>query len=831
MSVVAHPDWKNETEILRLKALYQLLVALNHANNLDDVYEAAITSLLNATTADRAAILIFGEDGAIRFQAWRNLSVEYRQAVTGHAPWPKGTHDAKPVVVRDVLLDKDLVDDRELFSREGIRAAAFIPLALEAGVFGEFMLCYSAPYECTADELAITQAIASHVSIAAERKRAELACSRSEQLLQAVLDNSPSIIFVKDLQGRYMLVNPRYEELFRIRRADIVGRTDYDVFTAEVAERLQENERKVLDAGAPLLIEEETPQADGIHTYISVKFPLQGCDGKLSGVCGIAMDITDRKRLETASQRLAAIVESSDDAIVSKDLSGIISSWNKGAERIFGYTAEEAIGKPVSLLMVPDRLNEMPEILSQIKRGLRIDHYETLRRTKDGRTIQVSLTVSPVRDASGQIIGASKIARDITGQKAAEQERASLLSREQEARRTAELLNQVSPRLVAELDLKKLVQIVTDTATDLVGAEFGAFFRNAANEGGESYLPNTLSGASRETVADFSIPRFSSLFGTAFRGAGAVRCDDVTQDSRYGNNPPWMPKGLPVRSYLAVSVASRSGEVLGALIFGHSMPGRFTEFHEVIVTGIAAQAATAIDNARLFEQSQWVQAELKRSNGELKRANQDLETFAYSASHDLQEPLRTIAISAQLLERSCGNQLKKEDASFLENIVAASSRMSALIQDLLAYTKATKYAEGQPASVDAEKVLAGVLEYLKGLLEETGATVTSAPLPAIHIHESRLAQLFQNLISNAVKYRGKEAPRVHISADERDGRCVFSVSDNGIGIESQYAEQIFGLFKRLHARDQYPGSGIGLAICQRIVEQYGGRIWLEICPQ
>ena len=164
---------------------------------------------------------------------------------------------------------------------------------------------------------------------------------------------------------------------------------------------------------------------------------------------------------------------------------------------------------------------------------------------------------------------------------------------------------------------------------------------------------------------------------------------------------------------------------------------------------------------------------------------------------------------------------------FLGNILTASRRMSVLIEDLLAYTRATKYEEGPASKVDSARVLATVLETLRVPIEEAAATVTAAELPIVAIHECRLAQLFQNLISNALKYRSKEVPRVHVTAAERDGWCVFSVVDNGIGIDERFADQIFGLFKRLHGRDEYPGSGIGLAICQRIVEQYGGRIWLE----
>jgi PAS domain S-box-containing protein len=544
----------------------------------------------------------------------------------------------------------------------------------------------------------------------------------------------------------------------------------------------------------------------------------------------MATDISAQKQFETAHLHLAAIVESSNDAIVSKDLNGIITSWNKGAERIFGYTAVEIIGKPVSTLAATDQINEMPKILDKIRRGERVEHYETLRRRKDGQIVHVSLTVSPIRDELGRIIGASKIARDISDRKQFEAERDLLLSREREARKTAELLNRVGPLLAAELDREKLVQSVTDIATELVGAEFGSFFHNVANENGESYLLYALSGAPREAFVGLPNPRNTEIFGPTFRGEGILRCDDITCDPRYSQNPPYygMPEGhFPIRSYLAAPVTSRSGEVLGGLFFGHSSPGKFTERHEAILIGLAAQAAIAMDNARLFEKAQWVQNELKRSNEELQRANQDLETFAYSASHDLQEPLRTVALSAQLLERRYNGELQGDARRFLDSIVEGAQRMENLISDILAYATAAKCAEGPPPSVDSGKVLATALENLKGHIEQAGASVTSEPLPVVLMHENRLLQLFQNLISNALKYRGKEIPRIHISAVERDGWSVFSVVDNGIGIDKKFADSIFGLFKRLHSRAEYPGSGIGLAICQRIVEQYRGQIWLE----
>jgi GAF domain-containing protein len=185
-----------DREVRRLETLYQLLAALSQASALEDVYEAAITSLLDATAADRAAILLFDDDGVMRFKASRGLSEEYREKVTGHSPWTRGMRNALPVIVPDALLDEDLTPFRETLRRERICALAFIPLALDAGVVGKFMLYYAAPHECTEDELEIAQAIAAHVALATERKRADLARARSEQRLQAILDNSPAVVFL-----------------------------------------------------------------------------------------------------------------------------------------------------------------------------------------------------------------------------------------------------------------------------------------------------------------------------------------------------------------------------------------------------------------------------------------------------------------------------------------------------------------------------------------------------------------------------------------------------------------------------------------------------------
>jgi PAS domain S-box-containing protein len=317
---------------------------------------------------------------------------------------------------------------------------------------------------------------------------------------------------------------------------------------------------------------------------------------------------------------LAAIVESSDDAIVSETLDGRITSWNAAAVRLFGYQPDEAIGQPITIIIPPELDPELeePALLDQVRLGQRVEHYETVRLGKDGRRIPVSLSISPVRDEGGTIVAAAKILRDITGQKQAEQ------ALRDEAR-ALETLNRVSQTIAAELDLQRLVQVVTDAATELSNAAFGAFFYNIVDEKGESYTLYSLSGAPREAFERFPLPRNTALFGPTFRGEGVVRVADVRLDPRHAKNDTYhgMPPGhLPVVSYLAVPVISRSGEVIGGLFFGHPEVGRFNERAERLVVGIATQAAIGIDNARLYQAAQREIGERKAAEDALRRSEQ-----------------------------------------------------------------------------------------------------------------------------------------------------------------------------------------------------------------
>jgi light-regulated signal transduction histidine kinase (bacteriophytochrome) len=268
-------------------------------------------------------------------------------------------------------------------------------------------------------------------------------------------------------------------------------------------------------------------------------------------------------------------------------------------------------------------------------------------------------------------------------------------------------------------------------------------------------------------------------------------------------------------------VVSRTGEVLGGLFFGHPSTEIFTEDAEQVAVGIAAQAAIALDNAKLFEQVQ-------RSNEELRRANSDLEQFAYSASHDLQEPLRMVSIYTQLLFRRYREFFDEQGREYLDFTIRGAQRMQALVRDLLAFTQAGAIERsGDEERVPAGEALDQAIKNLEGAILEEQARIERSELPVLMVNRVHLVQLFQNVVGNAIKYRSEDSPVVRVFAERDTGMWTLCVEDNGIGIPPEYREQVFGLFKRLHGAERYSGTGIGLAICHRIVERYGGRMWVE----
>ncbi len=547
------------------------------------------------------------------------------------------------------------------------------------------------------------------------------------------------------------------------------------------------------------------------HTKIKVKpYPVPVFDetGKLTGAINTLIDITRITDVQEKQARLAAIVDTSDDTIVSKTLQGIITSWNKSAEKMFGYAESEAIGKHISLIIPADRLNEEEHIISEISKGNAVNHFQTLRRAKDGRLIPISLSVSPIMDVNGNVIGASKIARDISEQHAAQEATQRYTER-------LEIINLMVESVSEELDINKILQKVTDSTTQLTGAKFGAFFYNTVDENGESYMLYTLSGAPRSSFEGFGMPRNTAVFHPTFEGHGVVRVNDITKDERYGKNKPHfgMPEGhLPVVSYLAVPVFSRSGEVLGGLFFGHPEPGKFTKEHENIVVSIAAQAAIGIDNAKLYE--------------EVKALNDKKDEFIGLASHELKTPLTSITGYLQIISRLKSDA---ESQKFIDKTIHQVKKLTSLVSDLLDVSKieAGKLRLGIE-QFDIKPVVEGAIELIKHSNNNYNISLqTSIDTLTISGDPHRIEQVLINLLTNAIKYSpGKD--KVEVFLNTKGNKVMIGVKDYGVGIAADKLKQVFSRFYRVEgANPNISGLGIGLYLSHEIVSRHKGKLWVE----
>ena len=508
------------------------------------------------------------------------------------------------------------------------------------------------------------------------------------------------------------------------------------------------------------------------------------------------------------ARHLAKVVESSDDAIVSKDLNSIITSWNPAAERIFGFTAEEAIGRSIRMIIPAELQSEEDVVMARIRAGEKVDHFETTRQRKDGTRLVISLTVSPIKDETGRIIGASKIARDVT-------DRTRLEAELRDHAANTQKLGEVGAVVASTLDRESILQKVTDTATELTHAEFGAFFYNVRDQQtGDAYMLYTLAGAPKEAFANFPHPRATALFGPTFRGERPVRIDDVKADPRYGQNAPYhgMPKGhLPVSSYLAVPVKGLDGQVIGGLFFGHSKPGVFTEQHERLAVGTAAWASVALENARLYSEAQ--------------DANRMKDDFLAVLSHELRTPLNAILGYSRLLRGNLltGDQLERG----LETVERNARWLTQIVEDVL---DVSRIVSGK-IRLDVQAVnLASVIENAVATIQPAAdaktvkvQTLIDPRVGPVSGDPDRLQQVVWNLLSNAVKFTPKGG-RVQLRLERINSHIEIVVSDTGAGIRKDFLPYVFERFRQ---GDSGParktgGLGLGLSIVRHIVEMHGG---------
>jgi PAS domain S-box-containing protein len=456
----------------------------------------------------------------------------------------------------------------------------------------------------------------------------------SEEQYHALADAMPQIVWTAQPDGRLDYYNQRWFDYTGTTLDETQGRGWEMLLHPEDFPKSNAKWTEALRTEQTFETEYRFKRAsDGVYRWhLARAVPVYDAEGQILKWIGTCTDIEEKKREAEEYAARAAIVEAADDAIFAKDLEGNIVTWNGGARRLYGYSAEEVIGHSAAMLIPDDMPDELPHILETIRRGETLDHHETVRVRKDGKRLDVSFTLSPIKDGQGKITGIAVIARDISKAK------------------------------------------------------------------------------------------------------------------------------------------------------------------------------------------QW-EADLRRSNAEL-------EQFAFVASHDLQEPLRAMAGTVQVLQRRYQGQLDARADEIITHAVAAVTRMQTLVSDLLAFSRLNRHGETF-APTTMGTVLEDVSANLEVAIAESGAVITHDKLPQVMADASQMRQLLQNLLSNAIKFRGDAPLQIRMSARREQNAWLFSVEDNGPGIEPQYFERIFIIFQRLVTRDEYPGTGIGLAVCKKIVERHGGRIWLE----
>jgi len=628
--------------------------------------------------------------------------------------------------------------------------------------------------------------------------------------LDAILESSEDAIIGQDRDGIVTSWNRGAERILGYSATETIGESILRIIPLHRQPEEHELVAQVIDGKRIERFETVRRRKDGAHVPVSLTIaPIRESGGSVVGAVTVARDISDQKRL-------AAIVDSSDDAIVSKTLDGIVTSWNAASERMFGYSAAEMIGQSIRRIIPADRQSEEDDVVDHIRRGEKVDHFETVRQHKDGSAVTISLTVSPIRDDRGFVVGASKIARDIRDRRAAEAELARLLALSEQNARVTATLNEVGTIVASALDRDAVVQAVTDAATAVTGAQFGAFFYNVLDDRGESYTLYTISGVPRDRFSNFPMPRNTKLFDSTFHGTGVVLSDDISSDPRYGQSGPYFgtpPEHLPVRSYLAVPVKARSGEVVGGLFFGHEQAGRFTRDHERLAVGVSSWASVALENARLYRAAQ--------------DASRLKDEFLATLSHELRTPLNAILGYSRLIR--LGVLAGDKQPRAIETIERNAASLTHIVEDVL---DVSRIISGKMRlhmrTMDLADVVRSAVEAVQPGAEAKGVALdlVIATTPArISGDPERLQQVLWNLLSNAVKFTPRGG-RVQIRLGGDDSNVDVTVSDNGVGIRPEFLPHIFERFRQADAGTtrERGGLGLGLAIARQLVETHGGTI-------
>ena len=523
----------------------------------------------------------------------------------------------------------------------------------------------------------------------------------------------------------------------------------------------------------------ELRRKDGSSVWVEAHGkPVAQADGTMR-LHSIFRDLTKEHRERRFANHLAAIVTGSDEAIITKDLAGIVQSWNPGAERLYGYLAAEAIGKPLrDLIYPPGEEGEENRIRVQAAAGHVVPRFETRRRRKDGTIVEVSLCVGPVRNGGGKVVAVSSMAHDITQIKSSA---AALRANQQLQTFVLSHMDDV----VMTSDVDGRCNYVSPSATKVLG-----------------YDTSDLVG---RTVALLLHP------------------DDVEATARR------RPKGVRRAENGTVSVRLRRKDGAYAWIESRSSPltdarGGLTGF--VAVMRDVTEAHKAAE--RLATEASRLEGAVRERTAQIQAAYAELDAFTYSVSHDLRSPLRAIDGFARILRDEFAPRLPPDGLHFLDQVLSGTKELAALIDDLLEFSRATRF-EPRREAVDVHAMAKEEAARLLALDPGRAVDLAIGPAPPCHADPRLLRHVVNNLLSNAFKFTAK-TPDPQVEFGYTAGTQAYFVRDNGAGFDMANADRLFVPFQRLHRAEDYPGTGLGLALVHRIVARHAGRVWANAAP-
>ena len=525
---------------------------------------------------------------------------------------------------------------------------------------------------------------------------------------------------------------------------------------------------------------------------------------------------TSEEALRAALLYARNLIEFSLDPLVTISAEGRITDVNTATEKITGMSRERLIGSDFADYFTEPEMARAgyQKVFAQ---GQVVDYPLAIRHTS-GAIADVLYNASVYRNEQGKVLGVFAAARDITERKKAEEALSS----------SKAFLNSViemSPESLWVSDSEGTMIRVNQACRDLFGlkdeevvGKYNLFKDNLLEEQGFMPLVEDVfrKGEIARFTIDYNLPRVEHV---TIAGATPRIVDVVIAPIKdmYGKvtNAIVQHKDITKSKPAEQEKAKRAAELVIA--------NKELTFQNEEKAKRAAELVIEITERKRVEET------LKKAMADTERSNKDLEQFASIASHDLQEPLRMVASYTQLLAERYEGQLDEKAGKYIAYAVEGAIRMQRLVNDLLTYSRVST--RGNPLeTTDSHSILGQAISNLAAMIEESKAIVTNEELPMVRADVSQLVQVFQNLLANAIKFRGGDFPHVHVSVRDEGREWVFSVRDNGIGIDRQYAERIFVIFQRLHTRQEYPGTGIGLAVCKRIVERHGGKIWVESEP-